>query len=296
MKFKNLAGYFQKLESTTKRLEMSAILAELFKPVGEQKTEEIAVIVYLCQGQLLPAFKNIEFGISEKLIHKALVEATGVSSAEIEALFQQCGDYGEVAQKLCLTHTQEPKVMSVYADLEKLAAFSGEGAVGKKVEFLAGLLNKVSSLEARYILRIILGKLRLGVGDPTVLDGLSLAFGGDTALRAPLERAYNLCSDLGLVATILFSKGIRAIENFKVIVGCPIRMALAARLSGPREIIEKVGTCAIEAKYDGFRCQVHKKGDQVHIFSRNLENTTAMFPEIREGTLRQIKEKNVIFE
>ncbi|MDD5747334.1 MAG: ATP-dependent DNA ligase, partial [Candidatus Omnitrophica bacterium] len=89
---------------------------------------------------------------------------------------------------------------------------------------------------------------------------------------------------------------IRAIENFKVIVGCPIRMALAARLSGPREIIEKVGTCAIEAKYDGFRCQVHKKGDQVHIFSRNLENTTAMFPEIREGTLRQIKEKNVIFE
>lgn len=296
MYFKKLVVYFEKLESTTKRLEMIRILAELFKNLKGKDRKKIDEIIYLSQGRLLPAFKNIEFGISEKLIHKSIAQAANASLKRVEEVFQDTGDYGQTVQNLSRHYEKILQVSEVYSDLEKLALFSGEGAVAKKVEFLAKIFRKVSPVEAKYIVRIILGKLRLGIGDPTVLDGLAQAAGGSKSWRQKLERAYNLCSDLGLVAKILFTKGIAAIEKFKVIVGCPIRMALAARLSSPKEIIEKIDKCAIEAKYDGFRCQVHKLANKVEIFSRNLENTTHMFPEIKAGTIKQIKEKNVIFE
>ncbi len=296
MKFKNLAQYFQKLEATAKRLEMTEILSELFKSIGDDIGAEVDKIIYLCQGQLLPVFKNIEFGMSEKLIHKTIVEATGIAPEKVLAMFQDLGDYGKVAQDLCRGQPRILTIINVYDILKDIAATSGEGAVARKVSLLSGLLKDVSSLEARYLVRIILGRLRLGVGDPTVLDSLSVAYQGDKSLRPKLERAYNLCSDLGLVARTLFSKGIKQIEKFKVIVGCPIRVALAERLSSPQEIIDKIGTCAVEAKYDGFRCQVHKDGNQVNIFSRNLENTTHMFPEIEKATLKQIKKRQVIFE
>ncbi|MCG2703373.1 MAG: ATP-dependent DNA ligase [Candidatus Omnitrophica bacterium] len=234
--------------------------------------------------------------MSEKLIHKAIAEATGRSHDDIGKAFRSLGDYGEVTQQLSGSGAGKLEVTEVYERLSELSKFSGEGTVKKKVEFLAVLLREVSPLGAKYVVRIILGKLRLGVGDPTVLDALSLAYSKSKQLRPALERAYNLCSDLGLVADILFSKGIKAVEEFKVIVGCPIRVALAARLSSAEEIIDKIGVCAVEAKYDGFRCQVHKKGDEVQIFSRNLENTTSMFPEIESAARKQIKIKNAIFE
>ena len=296
MKFKELADYFQKLENTSKRLEMIEILAELFGSLGQAEKEKIDEIIYLTQGQLLPCFRNNEFGISEKLIHRAIVLSTGMISNEIEEMFHQLGDYGLVAEEVCHDHLEVLSISQLYANLEKLGEFSGDGSVAQKINFLAELLKNASPVEAKYIIRIILGKLRLGVGDPTVLDSLSLAYNKDKLLRRDLERAYNLCSDLGLVAKILFTKGLSSIIDFKVMVGCPIRVALAARLSGPEEIMEKIGTCAVEEKYDGFRCQVHKMGNKVQIFSRNLENTTHMFPEIIQGTIDQIKEDNAIFE
>ncbi|MFH1061352.1 MAG: ATP-dependent DNA ligase [Candidatus Omnitrophota bacterium] len=296
MKFKELSACFQKLENASKRLEMTDILAELFNKLNPEEKEKIDQIIYLTQGQLLPSFQNIEFGISEKLINRAIAQAAGRPADDIETMFHELGDYGLVVESVCSEHLQVLTISQVYAYLEKLAEFSGDGSVAKKVEFLANLLKEASPIEAKYIIRIILGKLRLGVGDPTVLDSLSLAYNQDKLLRSDLERAYNLCSDLGLVAKILFTKGIASIVNFQVMVGCPIRVALAARLSGPEEIIEKIGTCAVEEKYDGFRCQVHKSGNRVQIFSRNLENTTHMFPEIVQGALEQIKEQNVIFE
>lgn len=296
MRFSDLAVYFQRLEVTPKRLEMTDILAELFKKVSVDKKVNIEEIVYLSQGHLLPSFKNIEFQMSEKLLQKSIILATEKPEKQIEAMFQEIGDFGEVVQNLSDTGSKNLSVCSVYEKLTELTGFSGAGVVAKKTEFLADLLKGAGPLEAKYIIRIILGKLRLGAGDPTFLDSLSLAYNGDKSLRKPLERAYNLCCDLGLVAKILFNDGIERIKDFEVIVGCPIRMALAARLPGASEIIEKIGTCAVEAKYDGFRTQVHKSGKEIHVYSRNLENTTHMFPEIKEGTLTQIKNKDVIYE
>ncbi len=294
MKFKELALYFERLEATAKRLEMTGIIAELFRGVKEKK--KIDRFVYLCQGQLQPAFRNVEFGVSQKLITKALAAAFELSEKSVENLFAEIGDLGEVGARVCTRQQAVLSVSEMYDELSRICSFSGAGSVAKKVEHISGILKKIGPQEAKYFLRIIIGKLRLGIGDPTVLDGMSLAFAGNKKLRPLLERAYNLCSDLGMVARILFSEGVKSLEDFKVIPGCPIRVALAARLPDAAEIIKKIGTCAVEPKYDGFRCQVHKTGDRISIYSRNLENTTEMFPDIREGTLRQIKEKNVILE
>jgi len=136
----------------------------------------------------------------------------------------------------------------------------------------------------------------LGVGDAAVLEALSLARLGSREHRPRLERAYNLCSDLGLVAKVLFEQGEKGIDEIRVQMGYPIRMALCERSSSAEEIVEKIGRCAVEVKYDGFRLQVHKQGSDVKLFSRNLERTTDMFPEIVEATRQQLAVREVIFE
>jgi DNA ligase-1 len=164
-----------------------------------------------------------------------------------------------------------------------------------KIKLLTQLLNNSTPLEAKFLARIPLGMLRLGIGDPTILDAFSVKMGGDKKLREPLERAYNLCSDLGLVAEVLWKGGMKGIEKFKIKAGNPIRSALAERLPSAEEIIEKLGKCAVEAKYDGFRIQVHRSGKNVQLFSRRQENTTHMFPEIVKA-VSQLPQKELIME
>jgi len=294
MTFAKLVRYFEQIQATSKRLEMAVILGELFGALDAPK--EIALVVYLCQGQLRPAFENPEFGMSEKLLQKALVSATGSTEQDVAAAFRASGDYGSVVEQLGRPQRGTAAVQTVYARLADIAAESGGGSVVRKVTLLADLLGCVSPGEAKYIVRIVLGRLRLGVGDPTVLDGLANAFGVDKTERIYLDHAYNRCCDLGLVAQTLAIHGLARIKEFEVVVGCPIRPALAARLSSPEEIMEKIGPCAVEEKYDGFRAQVHKDGSTVKIFSRNLENISAMFPEIVAGTLRQVTAQRAIYE
>jgi DNA ligase-1 len=191
------------------------------------------------------------------------------------------------------------KVLSiedVYEQLIKLAKISGGGSVDQKINLLAGLFSNCSQKEALYIARFVLGRLRLGVGDPTIMESLSKAFTEGREFRIEIERAYNLCSDLGLVAKTLAEKGENAIRKFEIKVGSPIRMALAARLPSAEDILEKIGKCAIETKYDGLRLAIHKSGNDVEIFSRNQERMTPMFPDIVEGIRKQVQAKNAIIE
>ncbi|MEW6675859.1 MAG: ATP-dependent DNA ligase [Nitrospirota bacterium] len=292
MKFLRLTEYFEQLEATTKRLEMFNILAELFR---EASSKEIDKIIYLSQGQLLPPFKGIEIGMSEKLLIRAISDTTNITAKKVEDIFKQTGDLGKVAEELVKGKGGGVSADKVYEELMDIAQTSGAGSVEKKIGLLSNLFNVVSSREAKYIARFVIGRLRLGIGDPTVLEALALAQ-GDRALRPELERAYNLCSDLGLVAKTLLDKGMEGIKKFRVYVGYPIRMALCERLPSSEDIITKIGRAAVEAKYDGFRCQVHKEKDKVEIFSRNLERTTHMFPEITEATRNYFIAKTAIFE
>ncbi|MCS6957939.1 MAG: ATP-dependent DNA ligase [Aquificaceae bacterium] len=289
MLFLELAQYFQRLEETTSRLDMADILASLFKNLG---VEEVDKAVYLTLGEILPAFRGVEFGVSEKLIMEALSKACGVKVKQVEALYKQKGDLGDTAQELIKWEGRKLSLQQVYTELLQIAQTKG---TLDKVMKLISLLKGLSSLEARYAVRIVLGRLRLGVGDATIIDALAVASGGKD-LKSLIERAYNLCSDLGLVAKRLKEGGIKALEEFRVQLGYPIRMALAERVASAEEIIKRLGRCAVEAKYDGFRLQVHKDGQKVEIFSRNLERMTNMFPDIIKGVLQDIRAQRVILE
>jgi DNA ligase-1 len=292
MRFLKLVEYFERLEATTKRLEMFDILSELFK---EAHAEDIDKIIYLSQGQLLPPFHGLEIGMSEKLLIRAISDATNTPTKKVEDAFKHKGDLGETAEEFVKGKGENLAVKKVYEELTDIARTSGAGSVEKKIGFLSNLLMGVSSKEAKYISRFVIGRLRLGVGDPTVLEALALSL-GDRGLRPELERAYNLCSDLGLVAKTLLEKGIEGVRKFHVRVGYPIRMALCERLPSSEEIIEKIGKAAVEAKYDGFRVQIHKDKNNIEMFSRNLERTTHMFPEIKEAVRKSINADTTIIE
>lgn len=293
MRFAKLVEYLGRLEETSKRLEMTAILGELFKEASE---EDIAPIIYLTQERLGPAYEPIEFGIGEALANEALAAATGKDRTEIRKLYKQRGDYGTIAEESLPKESKRLTVAQVHERLKEIATASGTGTVALKTGKLADLLQKLSGHEARYVLRIPLGRLRLGIGDPTVMEGLSWSRTKDKSLRPQIERAYNVCSDLGHVAQLFKAGGVEALNQVKVTVGKPVRMALAERAKSAEDIVTRLGKCAIEKKYDGFRCQVHKQGDRVRIFSRNLEETTGMFPDIARGVCNQVKAQTAILE
>ena len=294
MLFRDLAAYFERLEATSKRLEMFNILAELFR-VAEP--DDIAPIIYMSQGRLLPAFHGVEMGMSDKLVTRALVEAAQRTPEEVLSHFKASGDLGLTAEALLAGHTGEGvTVRQVYDEFGRIARTSGAGSVEKKLRNLSDLFSMVSAQEAKYIARFVMGQLRLGVGDATVLEALALDKLGGRQFKADLERAYNLCSDLGRIGEVAGKGGLAAIANIAAEVGYPIRMALCERVAEPEDIIAKIGRCAIEPKLDGFRCQIHKDGDRVEIFSRNLERTTPMFPDVADAVRRCVTASTAIFE
>ncbi len=298
MRFARVAEHFDQLEATRKRNEMVAILAALFETADN--ATEIAQMAYLSQGRVAPTFKQVEFGMGEALVAEALAQALDRPRDEIEAQFARLGDYGLVAAELHADDAAAPEgleVSAVFEILTQIAHTAGAGSVAQKTELLAGLLRQTSASEAKHLARIPLGRLRLGIGDPTVMDALSFARTESKAARKPIERAYNICSDLGLIARTYWDEGEDGLDKIKVSAGRPVRPAAAERLPGPEEIIAKVERCSVEPKIDGLRAQLHLlEGDEVRIFSRNLENTTAMFPELAEGLVVQVGGRTVILD
>lgn len=298
MDFRIFADTCSRLEEITGRLEMISILSELFKKAS---ANEIDKIVYLLQGQVAPPFATLDVGMGEKLVERAIALASGYDVKEVEATYKKLGDLGKAAEqflkkkKQALLVEKKLSVIEVHSTFEKIAKTTGKGSQEMKIKLLAEMINRASALEARYIVRIPVGKLQLGVGDPTMMDALSQAKEGDRSMRGDLERAYNLCSDLGLVAKKYY-EGKENIKKFKITPFSPVRPALAEREPTPEAIIKRLGKCAAEVKLDGFRIAVHKVGDKVQLFSRRLENTTHMFPEIVEAVRKNVRAKEIIFE
>src|SRR3989344_2527971 len=301
MKFSRLAEYYEKLEATSKRLELVDILSKLFK---ESVASEIGKICYLIQGRVAPFFEPTELGMAESLVAQAVGRAFDKPKDEVIKLYRHKGNMGLAVEELAekIKHQKSKiknglSVTEVFAELLKVAEFTGEGTVEKKVSTLADLLTKLDSISVKHVVNIPLGTLRLGIGDPTVLDALSLAKKGDKTLRPILEDAYNKTSDLGYVAENFYKKGEKGLSSIKLIVGKPVRPALAERLPSAEEAIKRLGPeFAAEPKFDGFRVAVHKNGDKVELFSRNLENTTHAFPDSVRGAQREIKDKSAILE
>jgi DNA ligase-1 len=295
-----IAEAYEKIEATTKRLEMTDLLVTLLKNTPKGVIDKV---VYLTQGRLYPDFVSIEIGVAERLATKAVAKASGRRESEVEEDLKKSGDLGETAQKFLtskrqLTFAHQPlTVEKVYETFDKMAQTSGSGAVDLKLALLAGLLSAASPKEARYVIRTVTGNLRLGIADMTVLDALAIAYGGGKEARELVERAYNVSSDLGRVAKVVVEKGLEGLEKFEVLVGEPIRPMLAERLSSPEGILEKLsGRCAAEYKYDGERIQAHKKGDEVTLFSRRLETVSSQYPDAVELFKKHIKARSAILE
>ncbi|MCL5438872.1 MAG: ATP-dependent DNA ligase [Patescibacteria group bacterium] len=296
MIFCQLSEYFEKLEGTSSRLALIDILSDLFK---KSEKDEIEKITYLVQGRIAPFFESLEIGMAEKTVAQSIASAYGLTKEDVIKLYNKLGDMGIAAERLnskFKIQNSKLSVEKVFEVLTKIAKTNGEGTVEKRQNLLIDLLKNMDSSSAKYLVRIPLGNLRLGIGDPTILDGLAKAILGDKSKRKLLENAYNRTSDLGLIAKTLKEKGLSAIEKLTVQVGKPIRSELCERLPNPEKAIEKMEKVDVQYKYDGFRVQVHKNGSNISMYSRNLENMTHMFPELIEATKKQVHAETAILD
>ncbi|HTW76211.1 MAG TPA: ATP-dependent DNA ligase [Thermoplasmata archaeon] len=300
MRFAELAAAFERLEATSKRLEMRRILVELVRPL---RPPELPEVLFLAQGILRPEYEGVELGVAESLARRALALATGQEEAEIARRTKHLGDLGLTAAELLdgRPHGAEHalSVTSVYAELRGIAEAKGEGSQDAKVRALKGLLDRATPLEGKYLIRFVLGTLRVGVREMTILDALTEAFAdGSKPARARVESAFNLCSDLGAVATALVEGGLDALATIGLTVGRPIRPMLAEREPTLEKVLERMGgTAALEFKYDGLRVQAHIARDgTVRLFSRRLEEIGPQFPELVEELPRAVRKTPAIVE
>lgn len=281
MKFSEVAECFSRIEETSGRVEITKLLADLFKKARPRDAE---IIVNLALGQLNPPYIGTQFNIAEKSIINLLAEFLGVTDETIKRHIKQSGDLGLVVMDYEWSADGGLTVLQVYDELERIEKISGTGSSDEKAKHIRDLMGHMTPVEAKYVLRIILGKLRLGFSDMTIVDALSWMEAGDKSLRAIIENAYNVCVDLGLIASVLKEDGILAVERMKVHIGIPIRPAAAERLPTAKAIVEKLGICVAQPKLDGFRLQIHldkrTARSKVHFFSRNLIDMSHMFPDL----------------
>ncbi|HKU33592.1 MAG TPA: ATP-dependent DNA ligase [Candidatus Nitrosotalea sp.] len=300
MRFSLVAETLGYMEGTTKRLELTQHLVDLFKITPP---EIIPKVVYLLQGKLRPDHEGIEVGVAEKIAVKALSKSSGVSVPKIEHEYKKAGDFGQATATILEQKTQttflkeDITVERVYDTLFRIAELKGNRSQDMKMKYISSLLNDASPAEGRFIAKIITANLRLGIADYTILDALSIAFTGSKENRSLLEYAYNVCSDLGRVAEAVAKNGTEELKHFQVSVFSPIRPMLAERVKSPEEAREKMGQeFAAEYKLDGERVQIHIQKETTILYSRSLENITSYYPDIVEKIGKAIKAKDAILE
>ena len=300
MEFSIIAKTLENMEGTTKRLELTDFLVGLFK---ETPQDLLPKIVYLIQSKIRPDFEGIELGMAEKLAIRSLSKSSGTPVKKIQEIYQDDGDLGHSAEKILqlkkqTTFVNEPITLErVYDTFFKIAKMEGKGSQDMKIKYISSLLNDAMPIDGKFILKILLGTLRLGVADNTIIDALTIAFTGSKEKRHQVEDAYNVSSDLGKVAQVISEEGINGVEKFQISIFNPVRPMLADRVKSESEALEKMGEkFAAEYKLDGERVQVHLKNKQVILFSRRLENITKFYPDIVENISKSLKTREAILE
>lgn len=303
MQFQKFAEFLSKIEQTSGRNEMMESLAQF---LVELSAEEIAPVMYLMQGRLLPNYVGLEFNFSQKLGQRAIVDAGIGSETEVNKAFADAGDLGDAVNKL---KTKDQKtsidITTVYDELMDLAKLEGKGSQEAKIKKFGELMLELDPLSAKYVARVITGSLRLGLSDKTVLDALSWAKAGDKSLRTDLDKAYGAKADIGELAKLVLKSDLSSLpqllRNIKLEPGTPVASKLVERESSAEATFERMGTCLVQPKLDGLRCQIHLLpkenvlGHRVEIFSRNMESLTEMFPDIVEAA-QKLPAKSAIID
>ena len=301
MLYLELAQLYEKLEETSKRLEKTEILAEFLEKLKSEKNKEI---VYLLQGRIFPDYDDRVIGISTQLAIKALSKASGISSSEIVKKWKTWGDLGIVAEEIT-KHKKQSALFSkkltterVFENLKNLPELVGKGTVDKKTNLISELLISASPLEARYIMRTIIGDLRIGVGSGVLRDAIVWACFNkdDKEAYSFVQGAYDRSTDFALVFESA-CKGEKSLEHLELVPGQPVKVMLAQKVSNIEEGFEVVGKpAAFEFKYDGFRLLITKNKNDIKLFTRRLENVTKQFPDVVKYVKEHIKGENFIVD
>ena len=300
MEFSIIAEMFEKMEKTSSRIELTNILVELLKKTPQKI---IPNIVYLLQGVIRPNFEGVELGIAEKLAIRAISKSVGLPIKKIEDDYRDGGNLGLTASNMLKLKTQTTFTVEkitlerVYETLFKIASLEGKGSQDLKMKYISSLLNDATPIEAKFVLNILLGTLRLGIAENTVMDALAITFTGKKENRKQIEDAYNVSSDLGKVSEVIAQDGLDGIKKFQISLFNPIRPMLADRIKSEEEAIKKMpAEFAAEYKLDGERVQIHKQMDKIVLFSRSVENITKYYPDIVENIGNSLHVNQGIFE
>jgi DNA ligase-1 len=310
MKFIEFAEFLQDIETTGSRNEMTVKVSNFLDRLS---LEEIKPAMYLIQGRLVPKFIAVEFNFSEKLVLRAIETSFEVNTKELYAKF---GDAGTVIfETLNNKQISSPKNLEIeaaYKDLTVLASLSGKGSQEAKLKKYLEIISSLDPLSAKYATRIIVGNLRLGTSEKTILDAFSWLIKGDKSLRSDIDIAYGARSDLGeLGAVILENKDNPEIESIletiKIKPGVPVASKLVERVKDSQSVWERMPNCFMQPKLDGLRGQLHYHKDATldsiivpsevspallsgeastslrQIYSRNMESLTDQFPEILQA-------------
>lgn len=284
MIFRDVAQTFSDIETTSSRLGMTKLLADL---LAHATPSEAAIICNISLGQLNPPHIGTQFNIAEKTMISIIAIILDKTEPTIKEHAKKLGDLGSVIEEGTWRAKDHLTLKQVYNHLHTIEKISGTGSHEEKSVAMIALLTSLDQVSAKYVVRIVLGKLRLGFSDMTIIDALSWMETGDKSLRTIIENAYNICADIGVIAQTLKEDGIKALEKMHIKIGIPIRPAAAERMPTARDIIEKIGHSIAQPKLDGFRLQIHVDNThstpRIHFFSRNLQDMSAMFPDIKKA-------------
>jgi len=309
MQLDKFIDFLVKLDSTTKRLEMTEILKDL---IEESSVTNLRIAIYLSLGTLKAPFEDLKFNFAEKQMMKTFSVLFNEELEKIQDSYGKKGDLGDVAYNLCENEKETHlNLKDVYDNLVKIAEFEGIGSQEKKSNEIIKLFQKLNKNSIKYITRIILNNNRLGFTELTIIDALARHL-GDKKLKEQIEGSFNRYPDIGLICEKIKSEGIDGIKNIHIKPGVPILPQKAQRLGSAEEIIEKMGKVWCEYKFDGTRVQLHfdktqkieseedlfKSGSKflIKTYTRNLEETTHQYPDIIEEAIKQIDAESVILD
>jgi DNA ligase-1 len=302
MRYKKLAELYESLSATTKRLEKIEILSKFLRDVDEEDKD----ILYLLLGDIYPEYSEKKIGINNQIAIQAISKSTGIGKDKVVKEWKSIGDLGKVAEKLTKEKKQSTlqshvlTTQKVLENLRKLPELEGKGTVNKKLALITELLTSASPVEALYLIRTCIGDLRIGVQESTIKDAMAKAFfpdSKDDETTDKIQRAIDRTNDLALVFEMTKTKKLDKLKEVHLEVGKPIKVMLAQKATSIKEGFEMVGKpCGIEYKYDGFRLLIHKKGKEVILFTRRLENVTKQFPEVVEYLNKYVKGNSFILD
>lgn len=307
MQYSKLCDVYEDLEKNPSRLKKTEILSKFLKDLKHVKDKEV---IYLLQGKAFPDYSEKEFGISEKLCIKALAKASGIETKEIVLKWRHVGDLGKIAEEIMGKKKKQRTLFShklttnkVLDNLKKLPELEGKGTVDKKLSLISELLTSASGVEAKYIIRTLIGQLRIGVAAGTLRDSIVDAClhtedkEKKKAASDAVQDSYDKATDFALVFEKA-CKGMKSLKETKFVPGNPVKVMLALKADSIEDGFDRCGKpAAIEYKYDGFRMMINKdeKGE-IKIFTRRLDNVTNQFPDVVKYIKEHVKAKTFILD